>query len=338
MTMPDFDAYATSWRDRISSKSPSSTTSKPAIRTMFTEFKDFYSKLSLIVPDVSRRGGRYAFLHRARVAREQEDIESFRAIRNELIYSWNAYLDTEERKKQDMNARMSKMLDADTYPSHEWYSDPITTFHSSSSSSSSSSWQDTNRRNSTATSTSSTSPTLLNPARLAKEGIPMTANQPRETCLEIKTSCPLRQDYTIYNLSGLHLFFQGLKRHSPICQEVQHRAVALYLDRQLCVEQLPVVHIMEEFKRLSRMRDEMNANFEVGSLSGHAAMESGEWFEGRGESEAGPSTKRRRIDSGFSEMVMQDERGDGIGNGVGDQEPSVAYVGKGKGRAEAVGM
>jgi hypothetical protein len=129
---------------------------------MFTEFKNFYSKLSSVVPDVTFRGGRHAFLHRARVAREQEDIESFRHLRNELIQYWYAYIDQEERKKNDMNARLSKMLDTDIYPSHEREDPPQRP-------------QDT-RRCSSATAGSAKSPILLDTATMAKEGIPMTGN------------------------------------------------------------------------------------------------------------------------------------------------------------------
>ncbi|KAH7067082.1 hypothetical protein FB567DRAFT_555763 [Paraphoma chrysanthemicola] len=160
--LPDFDAYVADWARWISSSSSSPVTSKPPIRAMFTEFKDFYSKLSSVVPDVTFRGGRHAFLHRARVAREQEDIESFRHLRNELIQYWYAYLDQEERKKNDMNARLSRMLDTDIYPSHEWEEPPKQS--------------NPTRRCSTATTGSATSPILLDADTMAKEGIPMKGN------------------------------------------------------------------------------------------------------------------------------------------------------------------
>lgn len=87
---------------------------------MFTAFKDFYSELSSYVPEVTYIAGRRAFLHRARVAREQENVEAFRELRNEAIAYWSAYLDREERKKNAMDAKMGRMLDMDVYPSHEW--------------------------------------------------------------------------------------------------------------------------------------------------------------------------------------------------------------------------
>jgi hypothetical protein len=116
------------------------------------------------VPSVTYIQGRQAFLHRARVAREQEDVESFRHLRNELIQYWYNYLEREERKKNDMNKKMSRMLDSDIYPSHEWEQ------HSSN----------TTRRDSNITEASSSkSPVALDATAMAKEGIPMTAN-PRQ--------------------------------------------------------------------------------------------------------------------------------------------------------------
>jgi hypothetical protein len=118
--MPDFDAYASSWTRWVSAPNACALTVKPPIRTMFTSFKDFYSDLSAVVPEVTFIQGRHAFLHRARVAREQEDVEAFRHLRNELIQYWYAYLEQEERKKNAMNKRLSTMLESDVYPSHEW--------------------------------------------------------------------------------------------------------------------------------------------------------------------------------------------------------------------------
>lgn len=154
--IPDFDAYCADFARWISSDSNSSVMTKPPIRAMFTEFKDFYSKLSCVVGSIARLGGRQAFLHRARVAREQEDVESFRRIRNELIMYWYSYLEDEEIKKKDINARMSKMLDTDIYPSHEWDS------HTKSPP--------------RQTSPIVESPVLLSATKMVKEGIPLSGN------------------------------------------------------------------------------------------------------------------------------------------------------------------
>jgi hypothetical protein len=114
--MPDFDAYAASWARRISASSAARVVKKAPIRGMFTAFKEFYTELAPLVPEVTYVQGRHAFLHRARVAREQGDVEAFRHLRNELIQYWYAYLEQEERKKEMMNRRLGKMLDEDVYP------------------------------------------------------------------------------------------------------------------------------------------------------------------------------------------------------------------------------
>ncbi|KAH8726867.1 hypothetical protein GQ44DRAFT_738630 [Phaeosphaeriaceae sp. PMI808] len=118
--MPDFDAYASSWSDLISQDSASPITTKPPIRAMFTAFKDFYTELSIYAPEVTYTHGRHAFLHRARVAREQEDVEAFRVLRNDLIQHWFNYQEREERTRTHMNARLTNLLETDLYPSHEW--------------------------------------------------------------------------------------------------------------------------------------------------------------------------------------------------------------------------
>jgi hypothetical protein len=151
--MPDFDAYAADWSRWISSSSSAAVTKKPAIRNMFTAFKDFYTELSAVVPCVTYVRGRQAFLHRARVAREREDVEAFRRLRNDLIQHWYTYLEHEEWKKDDMNKRMSRMLESDIYPSNEWDDAPPT------------------RRSSEVK-----SPEGLDDGVMAKEGIPMAAN------------------------------------------------------------------------------------------------------------------------------------------------------------------
>ncbi|KAL1797054.1 hypothetical protein ACET3X_005594 [Alternaria dauci] len=118
--MPVFDAYAAEWKHQISSESSKAITEEPPIRKMFTEFRNFYTELANYVPDVTFRSGRHTFLHQARVAREQEDVVAFRSIRDELIHYWEAYKAEEERKKQEMNKRLGRLLESDMYPSHEW--------------------------------------------------------------------------------------------------------------------------------------------------------------------------------------------------------------------------
>ncbi|CAN9231303.1 unnamed protein product [Alternaria alternata] len=155
--MPAFDAYAAEWKHQISSESSNAITEEPPIRKMFTEFRNFYSELATYVPDVTFRNGRHTFLHRARVAREQEDVVAFRGIRNELIHYWEAYKADEERKKREMVKRLGKLLESDMYPSHEWEDASPT-------------------RPRSPFGQTAQSPVLLDPDRMAQEGIPMTGN------------------------------------------------------------------------------------------------------------------------------------------------------------------
>ncbi|XP_014551072.1 hypothetical protein COCVIDRAFT_44101, partial [Bipolaris victoriae FI3] len=118
--IPGFDAYAAEWRRQISSKGIANVLQEPLIRKMFTEFRNFYTEFANHVPDITLKSGRHTFLHRARVAREQEDVIAFRAIRAELLDYWTKHLDDQERKKRTMETRIAKFLESDTYPSHVW--------------------------------------------------------------------------------------------------------------------------------------------------------------------------------------------------------------------------
>ncbi|KAH7109086.1 hypothetical protein B0J11DRAFT_239329 [Dendryphion nanum] len=150
-----FELYRAKWEKWVAHTASTSLCQKPPIRAMFTEFKKFYTKLMPIVPEVTFRHGRHAFLHRARVAREHENVEELRHLRNELVQYWCLYLEREEEKKTDMDKQLSSMLETDIYPSQEpenWSRRP-----SSSSS-------------------SPESPTALDAGKMAAEGIPMIQN------------------------------------------------------------------------------------------------------------------------------------------------------------------
>jgi hypothetical protein len=157
--IPAFDTYAAEWKRQISSESSAAITEEPPMRMMFAEFRNFYTELANYVPDVTFRSGRHTFLHRARVAREQEDVIAFRSIRNELIHYWEAYKSNEERKKQEMDRRLGKLLESDMYPAHEW--DDMSPASPQSPLSSGQPAQ---------------SPVLLDSVKMAQEGIPMTGN------------------------------------------------------------------------------------------------------------------------------------------------------------------
>ncbi|CAO2657763.1 Nn.00g038890.m01.CDS01 [Neocucurbitaria sp. VM-36] len=204
-----FDTYTVGWARCISSSNSATVTKKPPIRAMFTEFKDFYTRLAIHVPEISYLQGRHAFLHRARVAREQEDVECFRHLRNELIQHWYTYLEREESKKQAMNSRLSKMLDTDTYPSHEWdYEPPSPTIPRRTSSSS-----------------SAHSPVLLNADTMAKEGIPMTGN-PRHMNVMVAgcTASTWRQHPRLRHLTPQQrLAFMQAQAQAQACAEARQR-------------------------------------------------------------------------------------------------------------------
>ena len=155
--MPPFDAYAAEWKRQISSESSNAITEEPPIRKMFTEFRNFYSELANCVPAVTFKNGRHTFLHRARVAREQEDVVAFRGIRNELIHYWEAYKADEERKKREMDKRLGKLLESDMYRSREWEDASPT-------------------RPQPPFGQTAQSAVLLDPDKMAQEGIPMTGN------------------------------------------------------------------------------------------------------------------------------------------------------------------
>jgi hypothetical protein len=155
--IPPLNTYAANWRRWISATGSTPMTEDPQIRRMFTEFKDFYTHLSGIVREVTYRNGRHTFLHRARVAREQEDVIAFREIRSELIQYWEMYLDREEQKKKDMDQRLGNLLSSDSYPSHEWEAMSPKQHKSPSGQ-------------------SIQSPVLLDADTMARDGIPMTGN------------------------------------------------------------------------------------------------------------------------------------------------------------------
>jgi hypothetical protein len=155
--IPPLNTYAAHWRRWISATGSTPMTEDPQIRRMFTEFKDFYTHLSGIVREVTYRNGRHTFLHRARVAREQEDVIAFREIRSELIQYWEMYLAREEQKKKDMDQRLGNLLSSDSYPSHEWEAMSPKQHKSPSGQ-------------------SIQSPVLLDADTMARDGIPMTGN------------------------------------------------------------------------------------------------------------------------------------------------------------------
>jgi len=259
--MPDFDGYAKDWTRWISSSNSCAMTPKAPIRGMFTEFKNFYTHLANLVPEVTYISGRHAFLHRARVAREQENVESFRSLRNELIAYWYTYLEREEAKKKAMENTLARMLESDVYPSHEL--DSVSR---------------------------SSSRTVASSSRSPKDTIPQTQKRPAA------------------------LF------HDPGSSSERKRPLQVPVSDASAVSQRRSQTNSYSNPRAHRPIDSVD----VGCFA-HVNLSS-DWY-----GEAGPSTKKRRIDSGFVEMEVE-ERSPST---ITEVEEEVAYVGKGKGKMGA---
>ncbi|KAF2691425.1 hypothetical protein K458DRAFT_324752 [Lentithecium fluviatile CBS 122367] len=111
-----FCVYRWEWQRQITEVSSSSLRPQPPIYAMFNKFREFYTRLAALCPDVIRRGGKTAFLHRARVAREQENVVEFTALREELIKHWCAYMEQEKIKKEGINICLARLHEADVDP------------------------------------------------------------------------------------------------------------------------------------------------------------------------------------------------------------------------------
>ncbi|KAF2021701.1 hypothetical protein BU24DRAFT_25874 [Aaosphaeria arxii CBS 175.79] len=87
-----------------------------AIRDMFKKFRRFYASLSGLVPGIGGRSSRIEYLHSARKARANEDLETFREVRAKLIQCWHDYLQVHDTKRRSVNHEVTAMLVADVYP------------------------------------------------------------------------------------------------------------------------------------------------------------------------------------------------------------------------------
>lgn len=113
--MPDFDDFAAAWARRLATEAPSNILTKSPLTKMFTEFRAFHNKLAEIMPVIVQRG-RHCYLHRARVAREHEDLVSFRTVGAELVQHWHNRLALQEREKKEVSHFLHRLVDADIYP------------------------------------------------------------------------------------------------------------------------------------------------------------------------------------------------------------------------------
>ncbi|KAF1947211.1 hypothetical protein EJ02DRAFT_508038 [Clathrospora elynae] len=206
--MPAFDAYATDWSCRISTSSSASLVAEPVIRTMFTKFRDCYMKLSTFIGEVAAISGKDAFLHRARVAREQEDVESMRNLNDELRFHWNLYQGREEHKRMAMKRCIDTMLNADTYPSHEW--EPRSSVQHKSP-----------------TGQTAQSPILLDTEKMAKEGIPMTSNPGRS----LNSNSMLQYQPTMQQREQQQQALHRQRIAQALAQATSHKIAAVQIQR-----------------------------------------------------------------------------------------------------------
>ena len=109
------DLIAAEWQSCLIKEAPFNIVPKSPMTQLFVEFKTFYLKLVQIMPHIAKTG-RHCPLHRARVARENEDIEAFRAIQAELLEVWNHRVRLQQLERQEVDAVLQRMMGADTYP------------------------------------------------------------------------------------------------------------------------------------------------------------------------------------------------------------------------------
>jgi hypothetical protein len=343
--MPDFDTYAADWARWISSSSASPVTIESPIRVMFTEFKDFYTKLSIVVPDVTYRSGKHAFLHRARVAREQEDVEDFRHLRNELIQYWYMYTEQEELKKNDLNARLSRMLESDIYPSQEWDKPSGSTRHSSS------------------TTQGTILSVVLSTDTMVKDGIPMTGNPHRLSALSPQwPGCNSQMSTSKSPPFSGSISFTGLSIPSPSFQTLQQMRQQGYSSQQISSYSLMLQD--QEYQRQRKMRiqqaqhsisytshsaaisavntacpsmvvseDELCGKEGINSTTKNNCFQhvnlTSDWCYDDID-EPGPSTMKRIVNSGLSENP--DTKESCVTASDSNTDVMVPYVGKGKGK------
>lgn len=112
--MPTFDSLASEWERCLALEAPSNILPKTPMTKLFVEFKALHNKLSTLIP-LAVRHRRYCYLHRARVAREHEDVASFRAVAAQLLQQWHHRLWQLEQEKLEVNAALQRVVDADTF-------------------------------------------------------------------------------------------------------------------------------------------------------------------------------------------------------------------------------
>jgi hypothetical protein len=333
--IPEFDEYASRWERCISSPASTAVIENPPIRAMFTEFKDWYSRLAKIVRTVAFRPGRQAYLHRARVAREQEDVETFRKLQHELTQHWYAHLEYEEKLRIDMNLRLNRMLDADKYPTLQYPDEPNYTTGQPSN--------------------AAQSPTTLNTDIMVREGIPMTGNHSFITAMELADA----------ELDFAHFYHHTYTQPNARRRQSRHRrraeqAASASTSNQASTSNPTTTSTSASTSTSAPAPMHVMQLIEPGRPD-PLAYSFDDWTRQLARYEAGrpgPSTtqrrvepqrraeSQRRVDSGsaagvsgqenaYSDMAdvgAGDAEGGGAGQAVDERRDSAAYVGKGKGK------
>jgi hypothetical protein len=324
--MPAFNTYAAEWSRRISSKNATPMTDEPLIRKMFTKLKDYYTELSTYVPEVTSRAGKHAFLHRARVAREQEDVISFREIRTELVGYWNLYLAREEQKKKHMRNKLTRMMDMDMYPSHEWENNTSSVLRVSGPEGS-----------------SAASPVILldedakNRRALEKEKEEVQAGRCCEKEAQTQNLRQLQQEQLNMLQRQQWRFMQE--------QQTQEIMRSLAVQELASPRNLPPqsdTHTLETKKRKSTLAEEYsdsssNSHSHSNNTTPLRPSFSSDvytyahalWPQATETGDPGPSTKRRCMKT---RLEYEDEEALGQDVVYGDENEVKGYVGKGKGR------
>lgn len=110
----DFDNIATPWEQTLALEAPTNIIPASPLTKLFVEFKEFHNKVTAVMPHIVRVG-RQCFLHRARVARENEDIAEFRSVVAQTMAAWRHHVQLQDAQRYEVHRAMWRMMDADTY-------------------------------------------------------------------------------------------------------------------------------------------------------------------------------------------------------------------------------
>lgn len=116
--MPAFACFAPDWEATLKIRAAATLLPASPMTQLFIEFRALYGKLVQFMPSAVRQQ-RQCFLHRARVAREKEDIDMFRAVEAELMACWRHQLRLRELERQEVERALRRVVDADVYPGRE---------------------------------------------------------------------------------------------------------------------------------------------------------------------------------------------------------------------------